>query len=330
LSGEPAAGDAGAALAEAIERELSGLGRRDLRGAASALSQRYRSAPAAEPGPGLLSAELQAYLATRVPATFAATRRVLAEVGSLRPGWAPASVLDIGAGPGTATWAAAAVFPSLERAALIEREPEMAALGARLARSGAASVVAGAAWTVADAAEVTGHESDLVLAAYVLGELGPSRQRTCLERWWAATRGELILVEPGTPVGFERLRAARSALIGWGAQVTAPCPHDGRCPMAGSDWCHFAVRLARSSLHRGAKGAQLGYEDEKFSYLAVSTSRHSVPVARLVRSPRPHKGHVRVWLCEADGLHERVISRRDGELYKRARAARWGDRLDPG
>ena len=206
----------------------------------------------------------------------------------------------------------------------------MAALGARLAKSSWVRLLADAEWTVADATGLTGHESDLVLAAYVLGELGHPRQLASLERWWEATRGELVLVEPGTPAGFERLRAARSALIDWGAKVTAPCPHDGPCPMTGSDWCHFAVRLTRSSLHRELKGAQLGYEDEKYAYLVVSRAPPPAPMARLVRSPRPHKGHVRVLLCEPDGLHERVISRRDGELYKRARAARWGDRLDPG
>jgi ribosomal protein RSM22 (predicted rRNA methylase) len=220
------------------------------------------------------------------------------------------------------------VFSSIEHAELVEREPDMAALGVRLARSGLADLLADAAWTIGDAAEVTARRSDLVVAAYVLGELGHDRELSALQRWWGLTRGELVLVEPGTPAGFERLRAARSALISWGAQVTAPCPHDDRCPMAGTDWCHFAVRLERSSLHRELKRARLGYEDEKYSYLAVSASRPSVPVARLVRSPRSHKGHVRLFLCEAGGLGERVISRRDGEIYKRARAACWGDRLE--
>ena len=75
------------------------------------------------------------------------------------------------------------------------------------------------------------------------------------------------------------------------------------------------------------KEAKLGYEDEKYSYLAVSANRPCMPVARLVRSPRLHKGHVRLRLCEAGGLTERVISRRDGEVYKRARQVRWGERL---
>jgi hypothetical protein len=51
-----------------------------------------------------------AYAATRMPACYAALRRVLGEVGSLRPEWRPRSMLDFGAGPATATWAAAAVW----------------------------------------------------------------------------------------------------------------------------------------------------------------------------------------------------------------------------
>jgi len=97
--------------------------------------------------------------------------------------------------------------------------------------------------------------------------------------------------------------------------------------MAGSDWCHFAVRLERSPLHRDLKGGRLGYEDEKYAYLVVSSRPPTARAARLVRSPRPHKGHVRVVACEAEGLRERVISRRDGDLYKQARGARWGDTL---
>ena len=199
---------------------------------------------------------------------------MLSELSALRPGWAPRTVLDLGAGPGTATWAAAAVFPSLVRAELVECEPGMAALGARLAKAGAPLLSADAVWTIADACQLTERKTDLVVGAYVLGELraghGAAGSRAMVGRRHS---GELVIVEPGTPAGFERLRAARAVLISWGAHVTAPCPHEDPCPMEGSDWCHFAVRLERSSLHRELKGAKLGYEDEKYSYLAVSASR---------------------------------------------------------
>ncbi|HLN06188.1 MAG TPA: small ribosomal subunit Rsm22 family protein [Acidimicrobiales bacterium] len=327
MSGGPGNDTVAAVLTAAIEHELSGLRSSDLRSPASALSARYRSGDVAD-APRLATREAQAYLATRLPATFAATRRVLAELVSLRPGWAPESILDLGAGPGTATWAAATLFPSIERAVLVEREPEMAALGARLAEGGLTELLGEAVWAIGDATDVSVREGDLVVAGYVLGELGHDRERAALGKWWRATLGELVLIEPGTPAGFERLRAARDVLIAWGAHVTAPCPNDEACPMEGADWCHFAVRLPRSTLHRDAKGAVLGYEDEKYSYLAVSRHPPERPFARLVRSPRPRSGHVRVWLCETGGMHERVFSRRDGELYRRARATRWGDRLD--
>jgi ribosomal protein RSM22 (predicted rRNA methylase) len=327
VSDDPASIDAGAGFLAAIDAELGELDRRGLRASASALSQRYRSK-----GPGSShdagSAQLQAYLATRAPATFAAVRRVLHEVASLRPDWLAKSVLDLGAGPGTATWAAAEVFGTVERAVLVERDKEMAALGARLLERTPVRPAADIEWTSKDLTAVGLPESDLVIASYVLGELGPELRAPALEQWWSATRGELVIVEPGTPAGFERLREARTALIAWGAHLTAPCPHDGPCPMAGRDWCHFAVRLERSALHRDLKGARLGYEDEKYAYLAVSPSRTRAAVARLVRSPRLHKGHVRIVTCETDGLAERVVSRREGDEYKRARAARWGDRLD--
>ena len=305
--------------------------RRDLRVPAAVLGSRYRSAGVAEEGVHLRPDEVRAYLAARLPATFAAARRVLSELSRLRPDWAPTSLLDLGAGPGTATFAAAAAFGTLERVELVERDAGMAALGARLFGDVDVPPFAGAAWTIGDERERQGPRSDLVVAAYVLGELGRGRAQEALERWWRATVGALVLIEPGTPAGFERLRDARTSLIGWGAKVTAPCPHDAECPMqGGANWCHFAVRLACTSLHRDVKGARLGYEDEKYSFLVVSPDPPPPAAPRVVRSPRAHKGHVRVWLCEPDGLHERVISRRDGELYRSARTARWGDRLEAG
>jgi ribosomal protein RSM22 (predicted rRNA methylase) len=36
---------------------------------------------------------------------------------------------------------------------------------------------------------------------------------------------------------------------------------------------------------------------------------------------------VRLVVCEPAGLNERVVSRRDKDIYRQAREARWGDRL---
>ena len=74
---------------------------------------------------------------------------------------------------------------------------------------------------------------------------------------WAKTRDTLLVVEPGTPAGYARIIALREQLIAAGAHVAAPCPHDGKCPLAAPDWCHFTQRLPRSRAHKQVKGAEL-------------------------------------------------------------------------
>jgi ribosomal protein RSM22 (predicted rRNA methylase) len=120
----------------------------------------------------------------------------------------------------------------------------------------------------------------------VLNELAPAARESVLQRLWDATADTLVIVEPGTPAGWERILAARRQLIEAGAHVLAPCPHAFACPLQAPDWCHFAERVARSRLHRLAKGADVPWEDEKFSYVAVSRSRR----CRCTRHCAPAQG----------------------------------------
>ena len=75
---------------------------------------------------------MAAYLAYRAPATFAAAAAVFRQIALQRPEWRPVSLLDVGAGPGVAAWAAAEIWPSLTALTLIEAEPEMLAAGREL------------------------------------------------------------------------------------------------------------------------------------------------------------------------------------------------------
>lgn len=53
--------------------------------------------------------------------------------------------------------------------------------------------------------------------------------------------------------GWQVLAAERGAAAA-GAHVVAPCPHDGGCPMDGTDsWCHFAQRFQRTALQKDTK-----------------------------------------------------------------------------
>jgi ribosomal protein RSM22 (predicted rRNA methylase) len=258
-----------------------------------------------------------------MPATYAAIRRVLEEVAPRLRG--VRSLLDLGGGPGTAMWAAAECFPSLERITTVERDPAMVALGRSLAMESEHAAVREAAWRVEDLGRTDPGGHDVVILAYVLAELSTAQAISLLRRTWPAA-GSLVVVEPGTPAGFERILAARTFLLESGAGLIAPCPHQLQCPMAAAgDWCHFAQRVERTSLHRLAKGGSLGHEDEKFSYVAATRGDVALPRARIVRHPMKHPGHVQLTLCTEGQLQRETVAKSQKDRYRAARKAEWGD-----
>jgi ribosomal protein RSM22 (predicted rRNA methylase) len=149
---------------------------------------------------------------------------------------------------------------------------------------------------------------------------------------WSACEGVLALVEPGTPAGYARILAARTALIEAGAQLLAPCPHTAACPLVGADWCHFSVRLPRRRDHRLAKGGDAPFEDERFSYLLAARPRVAAAARRrrVLAPPRAGKPGVALKLCGLDGqVEQQQVARRDKPAFALARRLAWGDTLEP-
>ncbi|MFL5624539.1 MAG: small ribosomal subunit Rsm22 family protein, partial [Ktedonobacteraceae bacterium] len=253
------------------------------------------------------------------------------ELGKRQPYWQPLTLLDAGAGPGTAMWAASELWPSMQHCTLLEREVAMISMGKKLSSHARSVAVRQAQWQRTDL--LSGWESaphDLVLTSYVLGELPPNQQEALLNKLWSVTAGTLVIIEPGTPLGFSRIRSARQYLLSAGANILAPCPHELACPVAGSDWCHFAQRISRTHLHRQAKRVDLPYEDEKFSYVAVSRS-HGLPITgRILRHPQIRPGHIHLELCTPDGLKSSTISRKDRAAFRIVRDMHWGSAFEPG
>lgn len=335
-----------AMLKRAVDAALEGHATADLARAASALSARYRAE--VRDGAWHLGGEQAAlaYLATRLPATYAAVRAALASVAREQPGFAPRTLLDVGAGPGTALWAATDLWPSCRAALMIEGSDTIRRWGERLsaplARDEAASAPMSIVWrsqdalqtaagALAAAGEAPPERHDLVTLAYVLDEIGERDRAGLIDRLWARTAGVLVIVEPGTPAGSRRVSAARDRLIAAGGHVLAPCPHAAPCPVVAPDWCHFSQRVARSRIHRLVKGGEVPWEDEKYAFAAVSrqpADSASRSRARVLAPPRAGRGHIGLKLCEADGtLAQRTVSRRDGDAYREARRADWGDGL---
>jgi ribosomal protein RSM22 (predicted rRNA methylase) len=314
-------------LRRAVDQALDGMPLAGLAAAADSLSRRYRE----ELHDGGLHLNddqtVLAYLATRLPATYAAVAASLAAAAIVRPDFTPKTVLDVGAGPGTALWAAAKVWTTLDDALLIEASPAVRSWGERLCAAAAPQRIV---WRTQDAA---GGLSDcapreLVTLAYVLGEIAPAERDVVIDRLWQLTSGVFVIVEPGTPAGWQRILNARSRLVAAGACLIAPCAHALACPLAPPDWCHFAKRVPRSRVHRKTKGAALSWEDEKFIYLALSRQPRATPAARVIARPRRRSGRISFKLCQPDGSAEqRLLSRRDGPAFRNARRLDWGDSL---
>jgi ribosomal protein RSM22 (predicted rRNA methylase) len=319
-------------LPEALRAALDGLplgGDATARRSAAALSTAYR---AMQPSSGALAGEddVAAYAATRMPATYAAIQAALAEAAARLEAFAPETLLDAGAGPGTASWAATTLFPGLTRVTQLDHNAGMLGFGEALAASEP---------RLAQAERVTGslvvpplgqRRFDLVVAGYALTELPDSAVVDAALGLWHHCDGLLLIVEPGRTRDYGRLMAARSALFDAGAQIVAPCPHQAPCPLPAGDWCHFSVRLPRSKAHRRLKGGSLGYEDEKFSYLTVARShlRPAPAAARVLRPPLVRKFAVELTLCARSGLEQRAVTRQEGGAYKAAKKLTWGDALD--
>lgn len=317
----------------ALESELASVPQKGLAEAAGKLSRRYRGGqlPENENSSFLRSrSDVVAYTAYRLPATFAAIYAALNEVQKRRPGWQPRTFLDAGAGPGSALWAANVIWPEIEQITLLERDEHMIALGKQLATHTRSAVVNQASWQKVDLlGQWESKPRDLVTTTYVIGEFPASQRERLINKLWSITADTLVIIEPGTPIGFSYIRQARQQLIDAGAHISAPCPHDLSCPMPATDWCHFAQRVARSQLQRQVKQATLAYEDEKFSYVAASRARGLPIGGRIIRHPQTRPGHIYLELCTPDGLKSTIVTRKDKETFRQARDIEWGDSIPP-
>jgi ribosomal protein RSM22 (predicted rRNA methylase) len=312
-------------LSQTIHHEIEATDRTQLARAAAELTREYK---AEKPSSPIIKTAVHrsAYLAVRFPATFAANLHVVSEIQRLAPDLKISSLLDLGSGPGTALYAAAEIFPSLTRATLVENDASLIQLGKRLAAASPHPAVRSAAWLQQDINSFSCGSHDLVVISYALGELPQVAAEKVILRSWQCAKELLVVIEPGTVRGFSVVLTARSTLIAAGAHLLAPCPHANECPMAAAaDWCHFAARVERTSIHRQIKGGTLGHEDEKFSYVAASRNPVIAAKARIVRHPQKHSGHVQLTLCTPEGLLKQTIGKSQKEKYKLARQAEWGD-----
>ncbi|GAA4020978.1 small ribosomal subunit Rsm22 family protein [Allokutzneria multivorans] len=318
-------------LQSALDTALSRFPNQELARAVDRLSTRYREGRAATAPIMNSDSDVAAYAGYRMPATYAAVRAVLGEVAAFAPEFAPKSHVDVGGGTGTALWAAADTWPTLSELTVVEQVEKALNLGRALAASASSSALRSATWRrgVIDT-KTPLPAADIVTLSYVLGEL-PEGMRARTVAWLAASASMVVLIEPGTPAGYQRIAEARAQLLELERSLVAPCPHSHTCPIPqDKDWCHFSARLPRVGAHRLIKDGTLNFEDEKFAYIAASTTPTAHAENRILRHPLKRKGLVSLQLCSAEGvLTEAKVTKRHGDLYRSARDATWGDAWPP-
>jgi ribosomal protein RSM22 (predicted rRNA methylase) len=343
-------------LDAAVAAWMAAHGRGGLAASAQQLSASYRK------GGSSSQVNLAAYVASRLPATFKANVDLQQALAAALPGFAPRTLLDMGAGPGVATWAAVQAWATIEKVTQCEQDKNFATLAAELnAASGFTTLTEAEIILKSEATLPPDISADLVTVSYVLAEMPLEHMAQIATRLWARARQVLVVIEPGTPQGFSRLRTVREALLKQGAFVVAPCTHQNTCPMvkrppqsfgqlpqqvegaqksnpslsfAGgggqrpegghSDWCHFKTRVQRSREHMHAKQATVPFEDEAFSYLVLSRNPVIQTGARVVAPVVVSKPGVSLRLCDASGLRDVTVASRDKPTYKRAKKTAWG------
>ncbi|MCR5145776.1 MAG: small ribosomal subunit Rsm22 family protein [Clostridia bacterium] len=314
-------------LRSLVEKKLDGVNLKELQKNSESVSLKYRDDERA--GKRLVTEDIEAlaYAAVRMPATYGAIYTSLKNTLEI---YNPKidSVLDVGAGTGAGTWAVSDLIDFKDTTCL-EREEVMINLGQAFMHESGIQQLENVSWQKFDLVNSElNQKADLVICSYVLNELSKSNRKQALEKLWKATNKILLIIEPGTPSGFAEIKELIKALKEFGGSIIAPCPNIDDCPIPENDWCHATCRVSRTKIHKLLKNGDVPYEDEKFSYIAVSKEQiEKVDFARVLRHPKIESGKIALQVCTKDGIGEKVITKKDKELFKMARKVGCGDKL---
>lgn len=317
-------------LREKINKKAEGKKQSELLEISKEISDRYINKSGK--GNRLVTKEDEAlvYSIARMPATFGAVYKAL-EWSLENFNEEINSVLDVGAGTGAASWAVSEVLNKNLEITCLEREDKMINLGQEYMKDESISLN-NAKWIKQDVSctEIT-YKADLVISSYMLNEFNEEDRMLAIQKLWNATNKLLLIIEPGTPESFKKMKKIREYFINCGGNVIAPCTHNKKCELPENDWCQFTCRISRSKLHKVLKGGDSPFEDEKFFYFAISKnakSKDMEDISRVLRHPKIETGKITLKLCGNNGIEEKMITKKSKELFKIARKIESGDMIN--
>jgi len=167
----------------------------------------------------------------------------------------------------------------------------------------------------------------LLVLSHVLNELPVAELERVLTLVQQAR--EVIWVEAGTHADSRRLIEVRERLSG-AMTIVAPCTHAARCGLLtdanARHWCHHFAPVPPEAF-QDARWAELSREigiDLRalpYSYLVLERegADRAIPegFSRVIGEPRSFKGYSKVLSCQAEGVSEFMLQKRDApELLK--------------
>jgi ribosomal protein RSM22 (predicted rRNA methylase) len=170
-----------------------------------------------------------------------------------------------------------------------------------------------------------------LVISHVLNELTDAARQALRE---AIDRADAVLwVEPGTYADSRALIEVRERLREKFLLI-APCTHQAACglrvPENERHWCHHfasppAGIMADSNWVRFAQRAGIDLRSLPYSFLALERKGLRDPVhgllpdgfSRIIGTPRFYKGFAKIFSCQADGVRDLTLQKRDApELFK--------------
>ena len=309
-------------LENAIEEKLNYVKLTELKQYASNLSEKYMYQE--RTGDTLLNTEIEAlaYSIMRMPATYGAVYTALKHTLERMDGNIQ-SVVDIGAGTGAATWAISELLDTKD-IQCFEREQVMLELGKSFMSQN--PNLKDVSWKYMDIVEDDlDVKADLVVTSYMLNEIKPEERENVINKLMKSSNHIILIIEPGTPAGFKNIREVQKIAIENGFHIIAPCTFQGVCSLPDRDWCHSIVRMERTKVHKLLKSADLPYEDEKFSYIAISKEKYDNSGIRILRHPMIEKGKITLKVCHNGEIEDMIVTKKDKELFKMVKKKKCGD-----
>lgn len=282
------------------------------------------------------NSDVLAYLGLRTPATYAQIHSSLLNIKELFPSWEPCSLLDLGCGPGTGSWAAKTIWPSLKTVTNIDQEEQFIKVGEKIIKDSKLKI--NSIWrhqNILTEFEIDNYQKyDIIIIANVLNELPEAERVKFLMQAYNHCSGVMIIIEPGTPFGFQIVQEAASEFSGK-AKLLAPYINNSFI-QSDTYWIHFPQRFIRPEFQRqirhNMRQSDLmasDWEVAKYSYVAIGAIEPEEKIwVRCIGPIKKQKGFLEMPILTQEGITLLRVMKRDKKEYAYAKDLQWGQGLN--